>query len=52
METGVYYILDKMGLDNVYIYSKYTSQWNPERHLPDDFSYMKDHCNPKWRYVN
>ena len=52
METGVYYILDKMGFDNVYIYSKYTSQWNPERHLPDDFSYMKDHCNPKWRYVN
>jgi len=52
METGVWYVLDKLGLENVYIYSKYTSDWNPEKHLPDDFSYMKDNCNPNWKLIN
>lgn len=45
MECGVYYILEKMNLDNVFIYTKYINQ-------NDDFSYMRDHCNPKWRYIN
>lgn len=52
MECGVYYILDKMNLENVYIYSKYTSEWNNGNNGQDDFSYMKDHCNKKWRFVN
>ncbi len=52
METGVWYILDKLGLENVYVYSKYTSDWNPEKNFPDDFSYMKDNCNKNWRLIN
>ena len=52
METGLWYLLDKINLENVYIYSKYTSEWNPEKHLPDDFSYMRDQCNPNWTLVN
>jgi hypothetical protein len=44
VETSLYYILDKMGFNNVTIYSKF-----PER--GDDFSYMKDSTNPDWRYV-
>lgn len=52
MECGVYYILDQMNLDNVFIYSKYTSEWDDGKNRQDDFSYMKDHCNKNWRFVN
>lgn len=52
MECGVYYILDRMNLDNVYIYSKYTNEWADGKHRLDNFSYMKDHCNKNWRYIN
>lgn len=45
MECGVYYILEKMNLNDVFIYTKYKNQ-------NDNFSYMKDHCNQKWRYIN
>lgn len=52
MECGVYYILQKMNLDNVFIYSKYTSEWDGGKNREDDFSYMKDHCNKNWKYIN
>lgn len=52
MESGVYYILEKMNLNNVFIYSKYTSEWDDGKNRQDDFSYMKDHCNKNWRFIN
>jgi hypothetical protein len=52
MECGVYYILEKLNLDSVHIYSKYTSEWDDGKNRIDDFSYMKDHCNKKWRFIN
>lgn len=52
MECGVYYILDKLNLENVHIYSKYTSEWDGGENREDDFSYMKTHCNKKWRFIN
>tara|TARA_S200002703_G_scaffold91620_1_gene79115 strand:+ start:4408 stop:5175 length:768 start_codon:yes stop_codon:yes gene_type:complete len=52
MECGVYYILQKLKLDNVFIYSKYTSEWDDGMNRTDDFSYMKDHCNQNWSYIN
>lgn len=53
-ECGVYYILEKMRLENVFIYSKFTSDWSPDRekYYPDTFCYMKEHCNPNWRYMD
>lgn len=47
VETSTYYILEKLNLKNVYIYAKPT----PENRS-NDFSYMKDHCNKNWKYVN
>ena len=46
MDTSIYYILQFLGIDDVTIYSRY---WE---HPSDDFSYMKGHCNPKWKYVH
>jgi hypothetical protein len=47
VETSVYYILEKLNLENVYIYAKPTPQ-----NRANDFSYMKDHCSKKWKYIN
>ena len=47
VETSVYYILEKLGLERVYIYAKPTPQ-----NRSNDFSYMKDHCNKNWSYIN
>lgn len=48
METSLYYILEKLGIEeNVYIYSKYTSQYGQK----DDYEYMKSHCSKNWNYV-
>jgi hypothetical protein len=47
MESSMYYILEKLNLENVYIYSKYKFEQN----IDDDYKYMKSHCNPKWRYM-
>jgi len=47
VETSVYYILEKLGLEKVYIYAKPTPQ-----NRSNDFSYMKDHCNKNWNYIN
>jgi len=52
MECGVWYILDKLELKNVFIYSKYGNHNNLEKHPPDDFSYMKDNCNQNWKLIN
>lgn len=47
VETSLYYILEKLNIvDNVFIYSKYKSQYG----INDDYSYMKSHCSPKWNY--
>jgi|TARA_R110000824_G_scaffold101327_2_gene240699 hypothetical protein len=45
MECGVHYLLEKLNLENVFIYSKFFA------HADDDFSYMKDHCSEKWTYI-
>lgn len=47
VETSTYYILEKLNLENVYIYAKPTPQ-----NRANDFSYMKDHCNKNWKYIN
>lgn len=47
-DTALHYILDKIGLDNVNIYSRY-KHFNAND--PDDYSHMKDHCNLNWNYV-
>jgi len=47
VETSIYYILEKLNLENVYIYAKPTPQ-----NRANDFSYMKDHCNKNWKYIN
>ena len=47
VETSVYYILEKLNLEKVYIYAKPT----PENRA-NDFSYMKEHCSNKWTYIN
>ena len=47
VETSVYYILEKLGLEKVYIYAKPTPQ-----NRANDFSYMKEHCSNKWTYIN
>jgi hypothetical protein len=47
VETSVYYILEKLNLENVHIYAKPTPQ-----NRANDFSYMKDHCSKKWKYIN
>lgn len=48
METSLYYILEKLGIENnVYIYSKYTFQYGQQ----DNYDYMKSHCSKNWNYV-
>jgi hypothetical protein len=47
VETSLYYLLEKLGLKNVFIYSKHT--YNNGK--IDNFEYMKDHCCKEWRYV-
>lgn len=47
VETSIYYILEKLNLEDVYIYAKPTPQ-----NRANDFSYMKDHCNKNWKYIN
>jgi hypothetical protein len=44
VETSIYYLLDKMGKDEVTIYSRYPN-------TSDNFSYMKDHCNKNWKFI-
>jgi len=55
METGIWYILDKLDIEKVYIYSKCTTSWYNDPWYDksyDDFSYMKDNCNPKWNLIS
>ena len=44
VETSLYYLLEKLNLKNVSIYSKYIGQG-------DSFEYMKDHCCKEWKYI-
>ena len=55
METGIWYILDNLDIKQVYIYSKCTTSWYNDPWYDksyDDFSYMKDNCNPKWNLIS
>lgn len=47
-DGALHYLLDKIGLENVTIYSRYRHA-NPDD--KDDFSHMKIHSNPNWKYV-
>ena len=45
VEGSLIYILEKIKIDNVFLYSRYFGQ-------NDDFSYMKDNFyNTKWKYI-
>lgn len=44
VETSLCYILEKLNVQNVSVYSRYPN-------TNDDFSYMRDHCNSKWIFI-
>jgi hypothetical protein len=44
VETSFVYLLEKLDINNVSVYSRYPG-------INDDFSYMKDNFKSKWRYI-
>jgi len=44
VETSFVYLLESLHLDDVWVYSKWQG-------INDDFSYMRDNFNRKWRYI-
>ena len=47
METSVCFLLEKINLTNVFVYSKYTvGSWNK-----DNFGYIKDNYSKDWNFV-
>ena len=46
METSLCYLLEKIGLTNVHVYSKYTVDSGI-----DDFNYIKSNYSDEWTYV-
>ena len=47
METSLCYLLEKINLINVFVYSKYTANNNKK----DDFGYIKSNYSSYWTYV-
>ena len=47
IETSLCYILEKMNIKNVNVYSKYTVN----NDSVDDFGYIKDNYDTSWVYV-
>ena len=47
METSLCYLLEKINLTNVFVYSKYTANNNKK----DDFGYIKSNYSSDWTYV-
>ena len=44
VETSIWYMLAKIGYDNLTLYSRYKGQ-------NDDFSYMRDAIRPTWKLI-
>ena len=48
METSLCYLLEKINLTNVFVYSKYTA----ENGLKDNFEYIKENYSKHWEYMD
>jgi hypothetical protein len=47
METSLCFLLEKINLNNVFVYSKYTVD-----NKKDDFGYIKDNYSKDWKYMH